>query len=319
MPKILIIGAGGQIGSELTQELGKRYGNQNVIASDIREMPTAPDTVFEILDAEDKRGIEACVKEHGITDIYLMAALLSVTAEKYPDKAWRLNMNSLLHVLELAKEQRIKKIFWPSSIAVFGPSTPKENTPQNTVTDPSTVYGISKLAGERWCQYYHTKYNVDVRSLRYPGLISWKTPPGGGTTDYAVDIYHKAVSEGRYNCFLKADTVLPMMFMDDAISATLGIMQADAASVKVRSSYNIAAVSFSPGAVAASIQKHIPDFEITYCPDARQHIADSWPKSINDNEARADWGWRHRYDLEGITSMMLAALRKQYKTSAGTL
>lgn len=320
MPKILIIGAGGQIGSELTRELRKIYDTENVIASDIRETDhLSAEGEFEILDAKDKQAVAACIKKHGITEVYLMAALLSVTSEKYPDKAWNLNMNSLLHTLELAREGHIKKLFWPSSIAVFGPSTPKENTPQHTVTDPATVYGISKLAGEGWCNYYHKKHNVDVRSLRYPGLISWKTPPGGGTTDYAVEIYHKAITEGRYECFLKDDAVLPMMYMEDAIRGTIDLMQANAERIKVRSSYNITALSFSPAALAASIQQQLPDFEIAYQPDARQRIADSWPKSIDDSAARNDWGWQHRYDLDAITDVMLSSLRKQYKENAGAL
>ena len=245
--------------------------------------------------------------------------LLSVTAEKYPDKAWALNMNSLLYVLQLAQAGLIKKIFWPSSIAVFGPSTPKDNTPQRTIMEPSTVYGISKLAGELWCEYYHKKHKVDVRSLRYPGLISWKTPPGGGTTDYAVEIYHKAITEGRYKCFLRSDTTLPMMFMDDAISATIGIMQTASENIKIRSSYNIAGISFNPSHIAASIREHIPDFEISYHPDGRQQIADSWPNSINDDNAHTHWGWKHRYELKDITSVMLSSLKQHYKASAGAL
>lgn len=320
MPKILIIGAGGQIGAELTHELRKIYGIDNVIPSDIREVPRlASEGVFEILDATKKADIENCLAKHGVTDVYLLAALLSATSEQIPQKAWALNMNSLLHTLELAKANRIKKIFWPSSIAVFGPSTPKVKTPQHTITEPSTVYGISKLSGERWCEYYHKKYHVDVRSLRYPGLISWKTPPGGGTTDYAVDIYHKAITERQYESFLSENTVLPMMFMDDAISATIAIMQANAGDVKVRSSYNIAGISFSPREIAGSIQKHLPDFKISYRPDSRQDIADSWPESINDEEARRHWGWQHRFDLERITSTMLSSLAQRYKAGAETL
>lgn len=320
MPKILIIGAGGQIGSELTHELRKIHGNEHIIASDIKyQNSLAAEGPFEILDAIDKSAVEQCIEKHSITDVYLLAAMLSATAEKYPAKAWSLNMNSLFHILELAKDKKIKKIFWPSSIAVFGPSTPKENTPQYTVMEPSTVYGISKLAGERWCEYYHNIHKVDVRSLRYPGLISWKTLPGGGTTDYAVAIYHKAITDNQYNCFLTEDTVLPMMFMDDAIQATIGIMQADAEKIKIRSSYNLAGVSFSPKEVAGSIQKHLPGFKISYTPDFRQKIADSWPKSINDDAARNHWGWKAQYDLEKMTSTMLASLRKYYQKNADAL
>lgn len=310
-PKILIIGACGQIGSELTLSLRNMYGKEQVIASDIREgneelMQSGP---FEILDVTGKAEIASCVRKHKITDIYLMAAMLSATAEKYPDKAWSLNMNSLFHVLDLARDKKIKKIFWPSSIAVFGPSTPKQNTPQQTVMEPSTVYGISKLSGERWCEYYFKNYGVDVRSIRYPGLISWKTKPGGGTTDYAIDIYHKALEQGSYECFLNEDTILPMMYMDDAITATINIMKADPRSVKVRSSYNLSAISFNPEEMAATIKKHVPDFTISYAPDFRQKIADTWPQSIDDSRAREDWGWVARYDLDTITEEMLSNLR----------
>jgi nucleoside-diphosphate-sugar epimerase len=237
-----------------------------------------------------------------------MAALLSATAEKNPAFAWDLNMNSLFHVLNLAKAKKIKKIFWPSSIAVFGPTTPKENTPQYTIMEPSTVYGISKQAGERWCEYYHNIYGVDVRSIRYPGLISWSTPPGGGTTDYAVDIFYKAIADKKYECFLSSKTKMPMMYMDDAIEATINIMKAPAEEIKIHSSYNLAAMSFTPTQIAAEIQKHIPEFEITYNPDFRQKIADSWPASIDDAEARKDWGWKHTFDLESMTKDMLEHL-----------
>jgi nucleoside-diphosphate-sugar epimerase len=254
------------------------------------------------------------VELHQITDVYLMAALLSATAEKNPAFAWDLNMNSLFHVLNLAKAGKIKKIFWPSSIAVFGPTTPKENTPQYTVMEPSTVYGISKQAGERWCEYYHNIFGVDVRSIRYPGLISWTTLPGGGTTDYAVDIYHKALSDGKYECFLNSETKMPMMYMDDAIAATINIMKAPVEQIKIRSSYNLAAMSFTPTEIAAEIKKHIPELEITYAPDFRQKIADSWPASIDDSRAREDWGWNHEFDLEMMTVDMLKNLAPQYNT-----
>lgn len=312
-PKILIIGACGQIGTELTQKLRTIYGTQNVIASDIRKLNT--DVVnsgpFEVVNALDFNQIEHLVEIHQITDVYLMAALLSATAEKNPAFAWDLNMNSLFHVLNLAKAKKIEKIFWPSSIAVFGPTTPKENTPQYTIMEPSTVYGISKQSGERWCEYYHHVFGVDVRSIRYPGLISWSTAPGGGTTDYAVDIYHKALSDGQYECFLSSQTRMPMMYMDDAINATINIMKADADQIKIRSSYNLAAMSFTPEEIAEEIKKHIADFSITYKPDFRQHIADSWPASIDDSHARKDWGWNHQYDLASMTKDMLDHLSEQ--------
>ena len=309
--KILIIGACGQIGTELTHKLRAIYGTENVIASDIRKLNN--DVVnsgpFEVVNALDFNQIEHLVEVHKIDEIYLMAALLSATAEKNPAFAWDLNMNSLFHVLNLAKAKKIKKIFWPSSIAVFGPTTPKENTPQYTVMEPSTVYGISKQAGERWCEYYHNIFGVDVRSIRYPGLISWSSPPGGGTTDYAVDIFHKALSDKTYECFLSSETKMPMMYMDDAIAATIQIMQAPAEQIKIRSSYNLAAMSFTPTQIAAEIKKHIPEFTITYEPDFRQKIADSWPASIDDAEARKDWGWKHEFDLESMSVDMLTHLK----------
>lgn len=312
--KILIIGASGQIGTELTMFLRSKFGNHKVIASDIREadesvMQSGP---FEIIDAMDYDQVEDVVIRYEITDVYLMAAMLSATAEKFPMKAWELNMNSLFHILNLARDGKIEKIFWPSSIAVFGPTTPKQHTPQRTVMEPSTVYGISKQTGERWCEYYHNRYGVDVRSIRYPGLISYKTLPGGGTTDYAVDIYHKALKHKEYVCFLNAQTILPMMFMDDAIKATVGIMEAPATSIKIRNAYNLAAMSFHPEEITASIKKHIPDFNISYEPDFRQAIADSWPQSIDDSEAREDWGWQHSIDLDEMTAIMLDNLKETY-------
>ncbi len=310
---ILIIGACGQIGSELTVKLRQIYGNDNVIASDIRKgnqefVSTGP---FEVVNAMDFNQIEEVVEKYKVDEVYLMAALLSATAEKNPAFAWDLNMNSLFHVLNLAKAEKIKKVFWPSSIAVFGPTTPRIDTPQYTVMEPSTVYGISKQTGERWCEYYHQKYGVDVRSIRYPGLISWTTPPGGGTTDYAVDIYYKALENNEYTCFLSEETALPMMYMDDAIKATISIMQAPAEEVKIRSSYNLSAMSFTPKEIAESIQKHIPEFTIGYEPDFRQAIADSWPASIDDSCARKDWGWKHDFDLEKMTAVMLENLSKK--------
>ncbi|CAM3328521.1 Threonine 3-dehydrogenase [Flavobacterium longum] len=310
--RILIIGACGQIGTELTHKLRKIYGVENVIASDIRKLNN--DVVnsgpFEVVNALDYNQIQHLIEQYDIDEVYLMAALLSATAEKNPAFAWDLNMNSLFHVLNLAKAGKIKKIFWPSSIAVFGPTTPKHNTPQYTIAEPSTVYGISKQAGERWCEYYNHIFGVDVRSIRYPGLISWTTPPGGGTTDYAVDIYHKALEDGKYECFLSEETALPMMYMDDAIRATIEIMQAPAENIKIRSSYNLSGISFTPKEIAAEIKKHIPDFAITYKPDFRQQIADSWPASIDDSSARKDWGWKHEFDLQEMTKVMLENLSK---------
>ncbi len=311
--RILIIGASGQIGSELTSRLRTIYDPHKVIASDIREgdqtlMQGGP---FEILDATDYNAIEDVVLQYEITDVYLMAAMLSATAEKFPMKAWSLNMNSLFNVLNLAKDKKINKVFWPSSIAVFGPTTPKVNTPQRTIMEPSTVYGISKQTGERWCEYYHDKYGVDVRSVRYPGLISYKTLPGGGTTDYAIDIFHKALKHQKYICFLNKKTTLPMMYIDDAIDATLQLMGADAERIKIRSSYNLGAISFNPEEIALEIKKYIPDFEIVYQPDFRQAIADSWPQSIDDNRAREDWQWNHKYDLKAMTKMMIENLSRK--------
>ena len=310
--KILIIGACGQIGTELTQQLRAIYGVENVIASDIRKLniDVVNSGPFEVVNALDFNQIQHLVEIHKIDEVYLMAALLSATAEKNPSFAWDLNMNSLFHVLNLAKAGKIKKIFWPSSIAVFGPTTPKENTPQYTIMEPSTVYGISKQSGERWCEYYHNVFGVDVRSIRYPGLISWSSPPGGGTTDYAVDIFYKALSEKKYDCFLSSETKMPMMYMDDAIAATIQIMQAPAEQVKIRSSYNLAAMSFTPTEIAAEIKKHIPEFSISYSPDFRQKIADSWPASIDDSLARKDWNWNHKFDIESMTKDMIAHLKK---------
>lgn len=312
--RILIIGACGQIGTELTVYLRKKFGSHKVIASDIREgnMELMESGPFEILDAMNYDAVEEIVIRHEITEVYLMAAMLSATAEKFPMKGWNLNMTSLFHVLNLAKEKKIEKIFWPSSIAVFGPTTPKTDTPQRTVMEPSTVYGISKQTGERWCEYYATRYGVDVRSLRYPGLISYKTPPGGGTTDYAIDIYHKAIKHKKYICFLNAETSLPMMFMDDAIRATVDIMETDPQNIKIRSSYNLAAMTFNPEQITASIQKYIPEFKIGYEPDFRQAIADSWPQSIDDSEAKKDWGWKSKISLDEMTQIMLENLKDIY-------
>lgn len=315
--KILIIGACGQIGSELTYKLRSIHGDKNVIASDINynNLDVVNSGLFEIVDAQDYGSILHCVEKYNIDTVYLMAAMLSATGEKFPMKAWDLNMNSLFHVLNLAKAKFISKVFWPSSIAVFGPTTPKQDTPQHTVMEPTTVYGITKQVGERWCEYYYDKYGVDVRSIRYPGIISWKTMPGGGTTDYAVEIYHKAITDGKYESFLSENTELPMMFMDDAIDATIQIMDAPAESLTIRSSYNLAAMSFTPQHIAAEIKNHIKDFTITYNPDFRQQIADSWPKSIDDSVARTDWNWQHQFDLKKMTDEMLTELGKKYATS----
>jgi nucleoside-diphosphate-sugar epimerase len=307
--KILIIGACGQIGTELTAALQTEYGIENVIASDIKPSDKLPaGTIFESVDALDGKQIADTVKKHEITQVYLLAALLSATAEKNPDFAWKLNMESLFHVLNLGKEKIIQKIYWPSSIAVFGPTTPRTNTPQYTIMEPSTVYGISKLAGERWCEYYFNKFNVDVRSLRYPGLISWKSEPGGGTTDYAVHIFHEALKSNRYTCFLNESTTLPMMYMEDAIKATIQLMDAPSENIRIRSSYNLAAISFNPAEIATEIKKHIPSFSMNYAPDFRQQIADSWPASIDDSAARKDWGWKHAYQLENMVAEMLKQL-----------
>lgn len=312
---ILVIGASGQIGTELTLKLREIHGNTNVVASDIREgneelMQTGP---FEILDATNLPAITKIVEKYEVEEVYQMAAMLSATAEKHPMKGWELNMESLFHILNLARDKKIKKVFWPSSIAVFGPTTPKNNTPQATIMEPSTVYGISKQAGERWCDYYNKKYGVDVRSLRYPGIISYKTLPGGGTTDYAIEIFHEALKNKKYTSFLSAETALPMMYMDDAIKATIDLMEAPVEKVKVRSSYNLAAISFNPRELAEAIKKHIPEFEIAYKPDFRQDIADSWPSDIDDSSAREDWNWKHEFDLEALTEKMLAGVAKQLK------
>ena len=306
--KILIIGSSGQIGTELTENLQKIAGIENVVAADIKKTFNF-NGIFEELDILDEKRLLEIVETHKITQVYLLAALLSATAEKNPQFAWKLNMNSLFNVLELAKEKKIKQVYWPSSIAVFGPTTPKENVPQFSIMEPTTVYGVSKLAGERWCEYYFTKYGVDVRSLRYPGLISYKSPPGGGTTDYAVDIFYQATLKGRYDCFLSEDTCLPMMYMPDAIRATIELMHAPAERVSVRSSYNIAALSFTPKQVYEEIRKHLPDFSISYQPDFRQKIADSWPRSIDDSQATKDWHWSPKFTLKDMVKDMLANLK----------
>jgi nucleoside-diphosphate-sugar epimerase len=308
--KILVIGASGQIGVELTLALRKIYGNANVIASDLREenellKGTGP---YVSLDVMNNEMLHVQVIRQGITQIYLLAAILSATGEKNPGLAWNLNMQSLLNVLNIAREEKLHKIFWPSSIAVFGPTSPKTKCPQQTIIEPTTVYGISKYAGEFWCNYFHMKYGIDVRSLRYPGLISYKSAPGGGTTDYAVEIFHQAIEKKKYQCFLKKDTFLPMMYMPDAIRATIELMEARTNKISVRTSYNVSAMSFSPNEIAAEIRKHMPGFSVSYKPDYRQSIADSWPQSIDDSVARKDWGWKEEFDLSAMTNDMLKNL-----------
>ena len=309
MEKFLIIGACGQLGTELTLRLRKLKGHENVIASDVCDaVSLIGDGPFEKLDILDSEAYHAIIKKHNITEVYLLAAILSAKGEEDPAFAWKLNMKSLLTVLESGKEQ-VKKIYWPSSIAVFGSDTPKELTPQDTIMKPITVYGISKLAGERWCEYYHEKYGVDVRSLRYPGLIGYRVLPGGGTTDYAVDIFHKAIDGEAYKCFLSEDTMLPMMYMDDAVKATIDLMEADSNDVKVRSSYNLAAMSFTAKEITEEIQKTFPEFKVDHAPDFRQKIADSWPDSIDDGHARADWGWEHKFGLKELVDTMISNLK----------
>ena len=309
--RILVIGASGQIGVELTMALRKMYGNNNVIASDLREQnPLLQGTgPYVSLDVMNKEMLHVQVIRQGITQIYLLAAILSATGEKNPNLAWNLNMQGLLNVLDIAREEKLHKVYWPSSIAVFGPTSPKKDCPQQTVIEPITVYGISKYAGEFWCNYYHHRYGVDVRSLRYPGLISYKSAPGGGTTDYAVEIFHEALEENKYECFLQKDTYLPMMYMPDAIRATIELMEADAAKINIRTSYNVSGMSFSPDEIAAEIAKHREGFSISYKPDYRQAIADSWPQSIDDSVARKDWGWKEEFNLAEMTKDMLQNLK----------
>lgn len=311
MKKILVIGATGQIGSELVPTLRKRYGNDKVVALVHRTMPSEElkKGPFEMADANDKGALLTVIKKHDIGVIYHLASILSAKGEQNPDLAWNVNMASLKHILDIARDLKLERIFWPSSIAAFGPTTPRDRTPQQTVLEPTTMYGVTKVAGELLCQYYSKSYGVDVRSIRYPGLISWKTPPGGGTTDYAVAIFYEALRSSNYQCFLRADTVLPMMYMDDAIRGTIEFMEIDPSKIKIRTSYNFAGISFSAEELAAEIAKHIPGFTCTYQPDFRQAIADSWPKSIDDSAARTDWGWKHEFDLAKMTAVMLQNLR----------
>jgi len=314
MENILVIGAAGQIGSELVVELRKIYGNQRVFATDIKQPP--PDLLgegpFQVLDVMDDKQLIHFIIRHRISQIYHLAAVLSGNAEKLPTQAWKINMDSLMNILEVAKMvEEVKKVFWPSSIAVFGPTTPRVNTPQLTVMEPITVYGVSKLAGERWCDYYFNRYGVDVRSLRYPGLISYKTEPGGGTTDYAVEIFYQAIRNGTFECFLGEDTALPMLFMPDAIQATIQLMEAERSRLTVHSSYNLGGMSITPGQLHRAIRQHIPDFGISYRPDFRQAIADSWPHSVDDTFARVDWGFEQTYDLEKMTGIMLKEIKNK--------
>ena len=309
--RILVTGATGQIGTVLTEALRGQYGVENVLATDIKK-PEQESGRFEMLDILNTQRIREVVEDHHITTVYHLAAILSASGEWNPQKTWNVNMNGLMSILELGRETTVKKVFFPSTIAVFGKTTPRINTPQHTVMTPSTVYGISKSAGELWCNYYHQRFGLDVRSVRYPGIISYQSMPGGGTTDYAVDIFHHAIQHGTYSCFLEADTRLPMMYMDDAIRATLELMAAPSEKVKVRTSYNLAAMSFTPAELALAIQKHLPDFKISYAPDERQAIAATWTESIDDQAARDDWGWNPAYDLDAMTTEMLTQLRKKY-------
>jgi nucleoside-diphosphate-sugar epimerase len=315
MEKILVIGCAGQIGSELVPALRSIYGDDNVVASDIKTSPITEELAkggpFETLDILNAARLGEVVNKYGITQIYHLVAVLSALCEKDPRRAWQINMDSLFNVLELAREKKMNKIFWPSSIGAFGPTTPRINTPQMTIMEPNTTYGISKLAGERWVEYYWNKYGVDTRGIRYPGLISYKTEPGGGTTDYAVDIFFEAIKSGHYNCFLKEDTALPMMFMDDAIKGTIKLMESPVENISIRSSYNLNALSFTPAELYAKIKERMPEFSITYKADFRQKIADSWPASIDDSQAQKDWGWKPEFDLDKMVDVMLSEIKKK--------
>lgn len=313
--KILVIGANGQLGSVLTKALQDKFGNENVIASDLRQRENYFGK-FEIIDATDMSRIEEVVLQYKITQIYHLAAILSAKGEETPLATWEINMKTLFNVLEVSRMNAIEKVFFPSSIAVFGDGAPLDQTPNNAYLDPATVYGISKAAGENWAQYYFMRYGLDVRSIRYPGVIGYQSLPGGGTTDYAVDIYHKAVQKEKFSCFLKPEATLPMIFMDDAIRATLELMEAPKEKIKVRTSYNIAGISFSPSEIVDEIRKLYPDFEVKYEPDFRQEIASRWPKSIDDAAAKQDWGWEPHYDLEEISIIMIQKLKEQYKKNS---
>ena len=308
--KFLVIGSNGQIGTVLTNRLGKKYGFENVVGSDLRPPENQTKFIFEECSVLDKGRLEKIISKYNITDVYLLAAYLSAKGEQNIEKAWDLNMNGLLHILNFAKDKKIQKIFWPSSIAVFGPTTPKNNVEQNAITEPATIYGVSKLAGESLCNYYHTKFGIDVRSIRYPGLIGWESMPGGGTTDYAVDIFHEAIKNGEYTCFLSEDRTLPMMYMDDAIKATIGIMEAPFEKIKIRTSYNLSSVHFNPKQLEKEIEKHVEGFKIIYNPDERDQLAKDWPESINDDCARKDWGWEPNFNLSQMVSDIILNLTK---------
>lgn len=317
-PRILIIGANGQIGTDLASVLAVRHGREAVVTSDLSPRGRVPGLAHEALDVTDAAALTAVVERHGITQIYHLAAALSARGEQHPMWAWDLNMKGLLNVLELARTHKLERVFWPSSIAAFGPSTPRDQTPQQTVMEPTTVYGISKLAGEGWCAWYRRNHGVDVRTVRYPGLISWKTAPGGGTTDYAVEIFHEALRTGRYTSFLSQDTALPMMYMDDAIRATLELMETPLARLPQYKAYNLAGISFTPAQIAQAIRAELPDFAIDYAPDFRQAIADSWPRSLDDREAQADWGWTPRFGLQEMVREMLTALKPGIAAAAAS-
>ena len=308
--KILVIGSNGQIGTVLTNKLGQKHGFENVVGSDLIPPATPTKFTFETCSVLDKEKLEEIINKYSITDVYLLAAYLSAKGERNINKAWDLNMNGLLHILNFAKDKKIQKIFWPSSIAVFGPTTPKNNVEQYAITEPATIYGVSKLAGESLCNYYHTKFGIDVRSIRYPGLIGWESMPGGGTTDYAVDIFHAAIKKEEYICFLSEDRTLPMMYMDDAIKATISIMEAPVEQIKIRTSYNLSSLHFNPKQLEREIQTHFKEFKIIYKPDERDQLAKGWPESINDDCARKDWGWEPNFNLSQMVSDIILNLTK---------